>query len=199
MTPHLQSQTHLYMRYISPIPVLHLPHRAGPYAPPPSLSLPILLSPPLSPTLSPPSLMSCMNVGVRVHVWPRAKLLHAAPWTLWVWNTPPPPISASMWGPKRDLNPPHPPKKYPAHICRHIFTCTQPGREKQWDWRGGNLSEWDKWGRVVVERIGRWGLRRCSKGPEGTSSNLVLQFYDSTEEERDEWGNEDSKTSLVSK
>lgn len=62
------------IRYISPIPVLHLPHRAGPYAP--FLSLPLLLSPPLSLTLSPHSLMSCMNVGVRVHVWPHAKVLH---------------------------------------------------------------------------------------------------------------------------
>ena len=108
-----------------PIPVLHLPHRAGPYAPSLSLSLPIL--PP------PHSLMSCMNVGVRVHVWPRAKLLHAAPCTPWASKrdpTPPSssssslnsssPSSASLWGTERDMMLLHP----HAYICIHTHTHT---------------------------------------------------------------------------
>ena len=74
------------------------------------LYLPILPPPSLSLALSPPSLMSCMNVGVRVHVWPSAKLLHTAPQTLWVWNNPPP-----------SCPPPHPCQP-PCEAPRGIWT-----------------------------------------------------------------------------
>lgn len=166
MTPRLRLQTHLYTIYIPPFlsftshtELGHmLPLSLSPYtsfSPSPCLSLS------LSHARSSSSLMSCVNVGVRVHVWPRAKLLHAAPWTLVGVKQPPPSSSSSpsayMWGPERDLSP----KITHTHIHMHTYMHTHTAceeeavRPKGWEshWMGQIKLGWGGW------RMGRGGAK----------------------------------------